>query len=117
MYILPATDLYDGKVVRLYKGDYDQMTVYSDKPLQIARDFAECGAEFLHVVDLEGARDGTTPNRRVAVEYVNVADGLSPSKRRAGRSLLIVSPLRTLGACHGENHPSHDPRPSDLSPQ
>ncbi|MDD6062723.1 MAG: 1-(5-phosphoribosyl)-5-[(5-phosphoribosylamino)methylideneamino]imidazole-4-carboxamide isomerase [Oscillospiraceae bacterium] len=65
MLIFPATDIYDGKVVRLYKGDYDQMTVYSDNPVEIARSFAACGAEYLHVVDLEGARDGTTPNSDV----------------------------------------------------
>ena len=85
MYILPATDLYDGKVVRLYKGDYDQMTVYSDKPLQIARSFAECGAEFLHVVDLEGARDGTTPNRRIVEKLVE----------KSGMSVEIGGGVRT----------------------
>lgn len=85
MYILPATDLYDGKVVRLYKGDYDQMTVYSDKPLQIAREFADCGAEFLHVVDLEGARDGTTPNRRVVEKLVE----------KSGMSIEIGGGIRT----------------------
>ena len=85
MYILPATDLYDGKVVRLYKGDYDQMTVYSDKPLQIAKSFADCGAEFLHVVDLEGARDGTTPNRRVVEKLVE----------KSGMSVEIGGGVRT----------------------
>ena len=85
MYILPATDLYDGKVVRLYKGDYNQMTVYSDKPLQIAREFADCGAEFLHVVDLEGARDGTTPNRRVVEKLVE----------KSGMSIEIGGGVRT----------------------
>ena len=62
MYIFPAIDLYDGKAVRLYKGDYNQMTVYSDTPLAVAKDFAAAGAKHLHVVDLAGARDGTTPN-------------------------------------------------------
>ena len=76
MIILPATDIYDGKVVRLYKGDYAQMTVYSEKPLHVAKGFAACGAEFLHVVDLEGARDGTTPNRKV-VEKLVEKSGLS----------------------------------------
>lgn len=65
MLILPATDLYNGKVVRLYKGDYNQMTVYSDNPVEVAQSFAACGAEYLHVVDLEGARDGTTPNSEI----------------------------------------------------
>ena len=62
MKLFPAIDLYDKNAVRLYKGDYSQMTVYSDNPLEIARDFEKCGAEYIHVVDLEGAKDGTTPN-------------------------------------------------------
>lgn len=62
MLILPAIDLYDKKAVRLYKGDYEQMTVYSDNPLEIARDFEKKGATFIHLVDLEGAKNGTTPN-------------------------------------------------------
>lgn len=62
MIIFPAIDLYGGKVVRLYKGNYDRMTVYSDNPLEIARDFERSGATAVHVVDLEGAKDGTTPN-------------------------------------------------------
>lgn len=62
MRIFPAIDLYEGKAVRLYKGDYAQMTVYNDNPLAVARDFAEKGAAQIHLVDLEGAKNGTTPN-------------------------------------------------------
>ena len=62
MLIFPAIDLYGGKAVRLYKGDYDRMTVYNEDPLAVARDFKASGATHLHVVDLEGARDGGTPN-------------------------------------------------------
>ena len=62
MEIFPAIDLYEGKAVRLFKGDYNQMTVYSDNPIEIARDFENCGAKFIHMVDLEGAKNGTTPN-------------------------------------------------------
>ena len=62
MIILPAIDLFDKKAVRLYKGDYNNMTVYSDNPIEIARDFEACGATHIHMVDLEGAKDGTTPN-------------------------------------------------------
>ena len=62
MILFPAIDLYEGRAVRLLKGDYAQMTVYSDNPVEIARDFESCGAEWVHVVDLEGARDSTTPN-------------------------------------------------------
>ncbi|MEE0945264.1 MAG: 1-(5-phosphoribosyl)-5-[(5-phosphoribosylamino)methylideneamino]imidazole-4-carboxamide isomerase [Acutalibacteraceae bacterium] len=62
MIIYPAIDLYGGKAVRLYKGDYNNMTVYSDCPQEVAVHFRSCGADHLHLVDLEGARDGTTPN-------------------------------------------------------
>lgn len=62
MLIFPAIDLYDGKAVRLYKGDYAQMTVYSEDPPALARDFYEAGATCLHLVDLEGAKTGETPN-------------------------------------------------------
>ena len=62
MILFPAIDLFEGKAVRLYKGDYSQMTVYSEHPEEIARDFAACGASHIHLVDLEGARSGETPN-------------------------------------------------------
>ncbi len=62
MIIFPAIDLYDKKAVRLYKGDYQNMTIYSDNPIEIARDFESAGATHIHMVDLEGAKDGTTPN-------------------------------------------------------
>ena len=62
MKLFPAIDLYEGKAVRLYKGDYTQMTVYSDDPASIAADFAASGATCIHIVDLEGAKSGTTPN-------------------------------------------------------
>ena len=62
MNIFPAIDLVKGCAVRLFKGDYDQMTVYSDDPASVARDFENCGAKYLHLVDLEGAKDGNTPN-------------------------------------------------------
>ena len=62
MYLYPAIDLYQGKAVRLYQGDYNQMTVYSTQPSEVAKSFQLCGARRLHLVDLEGARDGTTSN-------------------------------------------------------
>ena len=68
MYIFPAIDLYDGKAVRLYKGDYRQMTVYSENPIEIARDFEAAGAKHIHMVDLEGARDGSTPNLSIVAD-------------------------------------------------
>ena len=68
MHIFPAIDLYDKKAVRLLKGDYAQMTVYSENPMEIARDFETAGAKFIHMVDLEGARDGSTPNLSVVAD-------------------------------------------------
>ena len=65
MKLFPAIDLYGGKAVRLFKGDYQQMTIYSDNPLQVALDFEKQGAKYIHLVDLEGAKDGTTPNINV----------------------------------------------------
>lgn len=62
MRIYPAIDLFEGKAVRLYKGDYEQMTVYSENPAEIALDFKSQGADQIHIVDLEGARSGETPN-------------------------------------------------------
>ena len=62
MKIFPAIDIYGGKAVRLLHGNYADMTVYSDRPLVIAEDFLACGAKNIHIVDLEGAKDGTTPN-------------------------------------------------------
>ena len=75
MLILPAIDLYEQKAVRLFKGDYDNMTVYSDNPLDVAHTIEKCGASFIHLVDLEGAKFGTTPNIdivRKIVEYTNL---------------------------------------------
>ena len=68
MNIFPAIDLYDKKAVRLFKGDYNQMTVYSENPIDVARDFEQKGAKFIHMVDLEGAKDGTTPNLSIVAE-------------------------------------------------
>ena len=62
MILFPAIDLLEGQAVRLYQGDYEQKTVYSDDPAGLAASFREQGSSYLHVVDLEGARDGGTPN-------------------------------------------------------
>lgn len=62
MLLFPAIDLVKGQAVRLFKGDYEQMTIYSDKPWQIAEDFVKCGTPHIHIVDLEGAKEGGTPN-------------------------------------------------------
>lgn len=62
MEIFPAIDLKDGQAVRLFQGDYDQMTVYSTSPVEVARDFKNKGAVNLHIVDLDGAKDGKLVN-------------------------------------------------------
>ena len=67
MYLFPAIDLYEGKAVRLYKGDYNQLTVYNDDPTAVAKDFAAAGAKYIHIVDLEGAKSGQTPNLNTVV--------------------------------------------------
>ena len=71
MIIFPAIDLYDKKVVRLYKGDYSQMTIYSENPLSVAKDFENAGATAIHIVDLEGAKNGTTPNLEIVEKIAN----------------------------------------------
>ena len=71
MKLFPAIDLYDGKAVRLFKGDYSQMTVYSENPIEIALDFKNKGAQYIHIVDLEGAKNGTTPNLEIVKQIAN----------------------------------------------
>jgi len=60
--IIPAIDLLDSKTVRLYKGDFDQKTIYSEDPLKLAQNFKDMGAQLLHIVDLDGAKSGLNPN-------------------------------------------------------
>lgn len=88
MIILPATDIYGGKVVRLLHGDYAKMTVYDSDPLAVARRFEAAGAEWLHAVDLEGAKDGNMPNleviRRIAAGTklkIEVGGGIRTQER------------------------------------
>ncbi|MBQ8342931.1 MAG: 1-(5-phosphoribosyl)-5-[Clostridia bacterium] len=83
MKIFPAIDLYGGKAVRLYKGDYAQMTVYSDDPVSVARDFERQGAKYIHVVDLEGAKIGKPAHldvvERIAKEtdlFIEIGGGI-----------------------------------------
>ncbi|MBE6664159.1 MAG: 1-(5-phosphoribosyl)-5-[(5-phosphoribosylamino)methylideneamino]imidazole-4-carboxamide isomerase [Ruminococcaceae bacterium] len=87
MNVFPAIDLYDKKAVRLFKGDYAQMTIYSNKPWEIAKDFQQKGAKFIHVVDLEGAKTGETPNldvvKRIASEtdlFLEIGGGIRSMK-------------------------------------
>lgn len=71
MLIFPAIDIFEGKAVRLYKGDYNKMTVYSEQPSEAARGFEKCGAEWVHLVDLEGAKDGNAVNFGVIKSIVD----------------------------------------------
>ena len=77
MQIFPAIDLRGGQVVRLYQGDYDQMTVYGADPCAVARKFLAAGARYLHVVDLDGARSGTAEILRALPPWPAREDFLS----------------------------------------
>lgn len=96
MIILPAIDMYDKKAVRLFKGDYSQMTVYSHNPVEIALDFKKAGAEFIHLVDLEGAKDGTTPNIDV-VEKIIKETGLKAEIGGGIRSKETLEKYLSIG--------------------
>ena len=74
MFLYPAIDLYGGKAVRLYKGDYAQMTVYSEDPAQVAKDFLAAGADHIHLVDLEGAQKGSPANLSVIRSIIETGD-------------------------------------------
>ena len=76
MVIYPAIDLYDGKAVRLFKGDYGQMTVYSEDPASVARDFKACGADHIHLVDLAGAKSGKPENLATIAAIIDAFGGL-----------------------------------------
>ena len=95
MILLPAIDLYGGKAVRLVKGDYAQMTVYSEDPASVAEHFKSLGAEYVHVVDLEGAKDGTTPNLETVRAIVRV--GLPVEVGGGIRSMETVKRYLDLG--------------------
>ena len=68
MLIFPAIDIFSGKAVRLFKGDYAQMTVYNENPEEVALDFLNSGATHIHLVDLEGAKSGETPNIETVIK-------------------------------------------------
>ena len=74
MKLYPAIDLYGGKAVRLYKGEYQQMTVYNENPVAVALDFQKAGATCIHLVDLEGAKFGTTPNLPMIAKILTETD-------------------------------------------
>ena len=74
MYIYPAIDLYEGKAVRLFKGDYAQMTIYSENPAEVAKAFAAAGSRHIHLVDLEGAKIGKPANLATIRKIIEAAD-------------------------------------------
>ena len=96
MKLFPAIDLYGGKAVRLFKGNYDEMTVYSENPVEIALDFKRCGAEFMHVVDLEGAKSGDTPNIETVKKLASI-DGLFVEVGGGIRSLEVIETYISAG--------------------
>lgn len=96
MKIFPAIDLFGGKAVRLYKGDYNEMTVYSENPESVALDFKNAGAEYIHLVDLEGAKDGTTPNLQT-VEKIVKESGLFAEIGGGIRSMQVLEKYFSVG--------------------
>ncbi len=97
MFIFPAIDLFDGKAVRLTRGDYNQMTVYDNDPAGVAKRFYAAGATKLHVVDLEGAKDGTTAN----LDTIRAVLSATPLEAEIGggvRSLDTVETYLKAGA-------------------
>ena len=96
MIILPAIDIYEGKAVRLLKGDYDKLTVYSERPEEIGLEFARCGAEWVHIVDLEGARSGETPNLPVITGIIEKC-GLKAEVGGGIRSMAVIEKYLDAG--------------------
>ncbi len=96
MIVFPAIDLLGGRVVRLAQGDYERVTVYSDDPVAQARDFAEAGAEWVHVVDLDGARDGVPGNIEV-IERIVAEVGVPVQTGGGIRTLETLERLDTAG--------------------
>ncbi|MBQ2840479.1 MAG: 1-(5-phosphoribosyl)-5-[Oscillospiraceae bacterium] len=89
MLIFPAIDLYEKKAVRLFKGDYNQMTVYNENPCETAADFVKCGASWIHIVDLEGAKSGDTPNLDTVCD-IKKTSGLLCEVGGGIRSLSVI---------------------------
>ena len=96
MYIFPAIDLIGGKAVRLRKGDYNEVTVYSDSPAEVAESFEKKGARFLHVVDLDGAKDGTTANFQTVKDIIE-RTGLSVEIGGGVRDIERVKKYMDIG--------------------
>ena len=96
MIILPAIDLYEGQAVRLLRGDYNRMTVYDKHPENIAKKFEEAGATHIHLVDLEGAKNGDTPNIETVKKIVS-ATKLSAEIGGGIRSFSVIEQYLAAG--------------------
>lgn len=96
MIVFPAIDILGGRAVRLAQGDYDRVTVYNEDPVAQAREFAEAGAEWIHVVDLDGARDGI-PGNIEAVERIAREVGLPIQNGGGIRTLETMQRLEDAG--------------------
>jgi phosphoribosylformimino-5-aminoimidazole carboxamide ribotide isomerase len=96
MDVIPAIDLRGGKVVRLRQGDYNQQTTYSDDPIAVARGFAEAGAPWVHIVDLDGAAAGITPHLEVCRR---IAEAIQTPLEFGGglRSLEAIDAILDIG--------------------
>ena len=97
MKIFPAIDLLGGRAVRLLKGDYDNVTVYAEDPVTVALDFVEAGAKYIHLVDLDGARDGGTPNLEVVKRIREAVPGVFIEIGGGIRSEEVVDRYLGLG--------------------
>jgi len=97
MYLLPAIDILGGKAVRLAKGDYNAVTVYNEDPIEQARLFAEQAAEWIHVVDLDGARSGVPVNSALITKII-ASSGLKVEVGGGVRSLAAIERLLKAGA-------------------
>lgn len=97
MKLFPAIDIKDGRAVRLFKGDYDKMTVYSSDPAAVAKTFAAGGARHIHLVDLDGARDGGTPNAEL-IERIVKGGALSAQVGGGIRAMETLERYLSAGA-------------------
>lgn len=95
MIVFPAIDILGGKAVRLAQGDYERVTVYNDDPVEQAREFADAGAEWIHVVDLDGARDGVPGNLDV---IDRIAGGVGVGVEVGGGIRTIDTITKLVGA-------------------
>ncbi len=96
MLIFPAIDLYEGKAVRLFKGKYEEMTVYSENPWEVSKEFKDAGCEYIHIVDLEGAKNGDTPNIETVKKIVKTS-GLKAEIGGGVRSMETVEKYLDAG--------------------